>query len=464
MERTPQELYDEQSASADAGENEQIDHGEARTAEREAWDERVIREGIEAAVREGRSIDDRTARYIASQLHGGQASALYALASSGAVWPEVIEELGRELDEQPASVRAWNDSLAAYCALRGDRGPVDGWVERAEAGDRMELVHRITSASVCMLGDIATVSTPNTEADEPGYEVDVFPWSDSATWRPDDREDRTAAARARFDLTEDELDSLFTGEADEELGDVQGLGWFGLVRWPDRPGGLVLKIDSDGNRHTWILETEDALTARWSEIQATYEQYNAYKLATALAEETPSGLYPRIWVGSLADYKDGRLHGEWFNALLEPEELTLATLFMIRSSRVDGAEEWGIFDYDEFYGVDLGEYESLATVSKVARGLAEHGEPYGRWVEYVGSDSERIDQFEDYFRGEWSSFKAYLEDYLDGCGLLGFLEQIPEEMQPYVDIDYDGLARDWQGDFHVVGNGRGKVWIYELAT
>lgn len=35
----------------------------------ESWDERVIREGIDAAVSEGRAIDNRTARYIAGQLH-----------------------------------------------------------------------------------------------------------------------------------------------------------------------------------------------------------------------------------------------------------------------------------------------------------------------------------------------------------------------------------------------------------
>jgi hypothetical protein len=47
----------------------------------ESWNERIIRTGIEAAQSEEREIDDRTARYIASQLHGGQASALYSLAA-----------------------------------------------------------------------------------------------------------------------------------------------------------------------------------------------------------------------------------------------------------------------------------------------------------------------------------------------------------------------------------------------
>lgn len=170
------------------------------------------------------------------------------------------------------------------------------------------------------------------------------------------------------------------------------------------------------------------------------------------------------WVGSLADYNEGRLHGEWFDALLEPDELALAARFMLRSSRVRGAEEWGIFDYDEFYGVELGEYASFETIVKVARGLAEHGEAFGgHWAAYVHNDVERVDQFEDHFRGEWASFRAYLED-LDECGSLRFLDDIPEDMRDYVEVDYDGLARDWEGDFHVAETVRGTVLVYELDT
>jgi antirestriction protein len=432
----------------------------------ESWGERVIREGIEAAVTEGRPIDHRTARYIASQLHDGQPSALYALASSGAISPEAFDELNHDRAEQPTVVRRWMDCLTVYCAARTDPGPVDGWLEQAEAGDRLDLVRRISAGGVTTLGQIAVVLTPGEAAEERDADdgVDDFPWGDAATWTPDGSEDAAAAARARFDLTDEEFDSLFAGDADEELGDMNELGWFGLVRWPERAGGLVLKVDSDGNRHTWVLDADDQLEARWGDIQATYEQYEAYGLAIAPSGETQSGLHPRIWVGSLADYNAGNLHGEWFDALLEPEQLELAAKYMLRSGRVPGAEEWGIFDYDEFYGVELGEYESFATVSKVARGLAEHGEAYGHWVEYVGTDSEQADRFDDHFRGEWPSFKAYLEDYLDGCGLLGLLQQIPEEMQPYVEVDYDALARDWQSDFHVVESRRGGVWVYEPSA
>lgn len=435
-------------------------------APNESWDERVIREGIEAAVTDGRPIDHRTARYIASQLHAGQHSALYALASSGAVQPEVFGELDQDRTEQPDAVRRWVACLTVYCAARTDTGPIADWVAQAEAGDRLDLMRRISAAGVTTLGGVAIVHTPEAEADD---EADDFPWSDAATWTPPKADEAAVDdVRVRSGLSEEQFDSLFAGDADEETGDMNDLGWFGMVRWPDRSGGLVLKVDSDGNRSAWLEETAEELDARWTAIRQECEQYeaesDAYGLAIAPAGQTTSGLHPRIWVGSLADYNAGHLHAEWFDALLEPEQLALATKFMLRSSRIRGAEEWGIFDYDEFYGVKLGEYESFETVAKVAQGLAEHGEPYGHWVEHVGSDSERVDQFEDHFRGEWHSFRAYLEDYLDGCGLLAFLDHVADELRPYVEVDYDALARDWESDFHVVENGRGGVWVYEADS
>src|SRR5882724_3380147 len=105
---------------------------EAVMPPQETGDERVIREGIERALRDGTEIDDRTARYIASQLHEGQASALYSLASSGAIAEEVHAELTRDFDHQPEHVRNWINWLGTYCLNREWKGPVTGWVEQAE--------------------------------------------------------------------------------------------------------------------------------------------------------------------------------------------------------------------------------------------------------------------------------------------------------------------------------------------
>lgn len=133
--------------------------------EQESHDERVIREGIEAALRENREIDDQTARYIASQLHEGQASALYSLASTGAIAEEVHDELTRDFDQQTDQVKWWVNWLGTYCLNREHKGPVSGWVESAAAIDRQEdedaarhaLFERISAAGVQTLGEVATI-------------------------------------------------------------------------------------------------------------------------------------------------------------------------------------------------------------------------------------------------------------------------------------------------------------------
>lgn len=432
--------------------------------EAESWDERLIREGIEEAVRDGRPIDDRTARYIAGQLHGGQASALYALASSGAVQAEVFGEMDRERPQQPAQVRIWLASLTVYCAFRGESGPVAGWAEQAEAQDRADLMQRIASAGVTTLGQVATVLTA--EADMAEAEPDTYSWGDAARWSPDDEAQEGRALVPA--LTSEALDELFDSDVDAEVGDVSDLGWFGLVRRAGQPGGHILKRDEDGTRHAWTVETDDGLTTRWASITneygAFYEQRDAYEQVTGEPEPTPSGAYPRVWVASLADYANGDLHGEWFDATHEPAVLELAAKHMLRLGRTAGAEEWAIFDYDGFAGAELGEYESFETVSRIARGIAEHGEAFGHWAGYVGSGSaEQLDRYEDHYRGEWASFKAYIEDYLEETEFYRFLDAVPEDMRGYVEVDVEQIARDWSSDYHVAELGNGRVAVFETA-
>lgn len=126
----------------------------------ESPDEQVIRQGIEQAQREGTEIDDRTARYIAAQLHEGQTSALYRLASTGAVAEAVQDELTQGFDQQTDQVQDWINWLGTYCLNRQDKGPAPGWAESAAAIDRAEeeararadLMERISTAGTTTLG------------------------------------------------------------------------------------------------------------------------------------------------------------------------------------------------------------------------------------------------------------------------------------------------------------------------
>lgn len=93
-------------------------------------DERAIELGIHAARAEDREVDDATARRIASQLHGGQDSALYSLASTGNLADERLEtELGELYRSRNARILEWANVLGTYALHRENKGPVDGWSE-----------------------------------------------------------------------------------------------------------------------------------------------------------------------------------------------------------------------------------------------------------------------------------------------------------------------------------------------
>jgi hypothetical protein len=188
--------------------------------EGDSWDEWVIEQGILSAIREGRDIDDRTAHYIAAQLHEGQTSALYSLASAGAIDdPSVHDELERGSEAQPLHVQNWINWLGEYCLHRTGKGPVDGW---------------------------------NGQVHE---------------------QDRADAERLRTQRSLADLDELFTTQLGTERGDVSELGWFGAVMHIDRPGGRILTLDEQGFRHVWETDRNEELIERWEEINQAYDRY-----------------------------------------------------------------------------------------------------------------------------------------------------------------------------------------------
>ena len=81
-------------------------------------------------------ITDAEAKRIASEWHGGGGTALYALASTGAIdtarWDhrlefDIISECRRVVRSGKTEDAKELYSLWEYVAVNGPRGPVDGW-------------------------------------------------------------------------------------------------------------------------------------------------------------------------------------------------------------------------------------------------------------------------------------------------------------------------------------------------
>lgn len=135
---------------------------------------------------------------------------------------------------------------------------------------------------------------------------------------------------------------------------------------------------------------------------------------------------------------------------------------MLRGGYAPGAEEWAIMDYDDFCGVSLGEYESLEVVSRVAQGIAQHGEPFAKWVEYVGERSEEaLDRFEDHYLGHYESTEAYAEYILEETGSYEFMDYVPDSLRPYVTVDTELMARDMEIELYVTEAEDGGAHVFD---
>ncbi len=174
---------------------------------------------------------------------------------------------------------------------------------------------------------------------------------------------------------------------------------------------------------------------------------------------------PRIWVGSLADYNNGRLHGEWLHAAVPDVDLHAAVQRILAASEELGAEEYGIFDYENFGQYKVHEYDRLEQVARVARGIAQHGPAFAAWAELHDADPTMLDQFEDAYLGEYESPEEWAREVLHEGGLDEAIDRtVAEPLRAYVNVDYVGWARDAHlaGDIHIESKDDGGVWIYAV--
>lgn len=181
--------------------------------------------------------------------------------------------------------------------------------------------------------------------------------------------------------------------------------------------------------------------------------------------DQPPRLQPRIWVGSLADYNAGRLHGDWFDAAVPDEQLLAEVQAMLDASPEPIAEEYGIFDYDEFWAFKPGEYEDLRTITAVARGIAEHGPAFAIWAELHDADPAMLDHFGDAYIGHFDDPEEWARDML--ADIDEQLDQtISTSLRGYVQIDYAAWLRDCDlgGDIHLEPDPDGSgVYLFRIT-
>ncbi len=176
---------------------------------------------------------------------------------------------------------------------------------------------------------------------------------------------------------------------------------------------------------------------------------------------------PRVWIGSWLDYNHGVLYGEWLDAAREADDLWADIAAMLAASptaRQTGevAEDWGIFDYENFGPLKVGEQETVAWITAVARGIAEHGPAFGAWADVV-EDEAALGGFAEAYLGEYDSIEDYAQQLVEDLGYERALDEaLPEHVRRYVEINFAGLAQDLflSGDVYVC-HREGGVWLFD---
>lgn len=109
----------------------------------------------------------------------------------------------------------------------------------------------------------------------------------------------------------------------------------------------------------------------------------------------------------------------------------------------DPAEEWGIFDHDDFFGYKVQEYNWLEDVARIARGIRDHGPAFAAWADLHDGAQDMLEQFEEAYLGEYDSPEAWAESVMDDLGIQARLEQeLHGDMARYVRIDTGAWVQD----------------------
>ena len=166
--------------------------------------------------------------------------------------------------------------------------------------------------------------------------------------------------------------------------------------------------------------------------------------------------HPRVWIGCLACYNNGRLIGSWHDAEdagdLDTNEVHQSGGY---AGHCDGEELW-CFDTENMPG---GEMDPITA--------AEWGERYEelsddrQWPAYLAyvenfgrGDLPEIADFQEAYRGEFAEFGDYIYELEQGSGLM---DGWPEIAQRH--FDWDGYAEECEQDY-LLADAPGGVFVF----
>ncbi|TWP34339.1 antirestriction protein ArdA [Leekyejoonella antrihumi] len=132
---------------------------------------------------------------------------------------------------------------------------------------------------------------------------------------------------------------------------------------------------------------------------------------------------PGIWA---ADDSEA-MTGQWIDATLEPVDIETA---------LDGR---AIYDTIGFGTFVLEPGENPEVISRVARGIQEHGPAFAAWAQFHDADPDMLAVFREQHLGSFANLAELGRNLIEASGWS--IEQIPEPIRPWVRIEYAAAAQ-----------------------
>lgn len=148
----------------------------------------------------------------------------------------------------------------------------------------------------------------------------------------------------------------------------------------------------------------------------------------------------KIFLTNLGKYNESELVGKWLEL---PCDDIIAELESIGVKAGTSYEEYFITDYENNYGYEVGEYESLVDLNELAEKLEDLDEydadKLTAYIEAVGGDIADVLESKSF---EYSTLYSDmdLQDVAQELVDSGYFGDIPSHLERY--IDYDAIARD----------------------
>ncbi len=148
-------------------------------------------------------------------------------------------------------------------------------------------------------------------------------------------------------------------------------------------------------------------------------------------------------------------HGAWIDVTQNEEALRAEIATMLARSPIADAEEYAIYDFENFESLRISEYEGIASVVRKAAFIIEHGALGAAVAEHFGGDlDEAGGALAERYHGEFNSLADYVQELTEET------TAIPESLRHY--IDWKAMAWDAEanGDVFTIETAHDEVHVF----